>query len=62
MKSPKATHMGFLYDWQYNGTAPFKEILAWCDENISENYGYNGFETIFFNTREAYVFFLLRWV
>lgn len=57
----KASHPGYFYDWQYNGAAPFKEILAWCEQSIPDEYGYNGFETIFFNNQTAYTHFLLRW-
>ena len=57
----KATHMGFLYDWQYNGAAPFQEILEWCEEHIPNQYGYNGFKTIYFDNSGAYAYFLLRW-
>lgn len=61
MKQPQAAHPGFIYDWQYNGSAPLRDILAWCDRYIPDHYGYNGFETIFFNDRGAYAWFLLRW-
>jgi len=51
-----------MYEWQYNGAAPFKEILAWCKENIPDSYSYNGFETIFFSNQAVYSWFLLRWI
>lgn len=46
--------------WQYNGVAPAKDILSWCEQNIAGGYHYNQWETIFF-TPEAYTLFLLRW-
>jgi hypothetical protein len=51
------------YEWQYNGAAPIDEILDWCHENLPNDSGvYAGFETIWFRNREAYSYFLLRWI
>ena len=51
------------YEWQYNGAAPMQEILTWCHENLPDGWGvYTGFETLWFWNREAYAFFLLRWI
>ena len=52
----------WAYTWQYNGAAPWKEIKDWCKECIPNNWGDNGFETIYFNDYDSYVLFLLRWV
>lgn len=45
--------------WQYNGCAPWAEIVAWCDKNI-ETYAAHH-ETIWFYTPEDETMFLLRW-
>lgn len=50
------------WEWQYNGAGPWFEIIEWCEECIPGEWATNGFETIFFTNRDAYVLFLLRWV
>lgn len=45
--------------WQYNGVAPFNDLLDWCDQHI-ETWSFQ-FETIFFYTEEEYTMFLLKW-
>lgn len=47
--------------WQYNGCAPWIDILFWCNTNLGE-WSYNHkFETIFFYTEADETMFLLRW-
>jgi len=46
--------------WQYNGVAPWDEIMAWCDTNV-KGYSYIKFETIYFSREQDYNWFLLRW-
>ena len=46
--------------WQYNGVAPWNEIIAWCGEHIESAWSFQ-FETIFFYTEEDMTMFLLRW-
>jgi hypothetical protein len=49
------------YEWQYNGAAPMRDILEWCQANLGEHW-FNGYETIYFYDRESYTYFLLRWI
>ena len=55
------------YTWQYNGRAPWSEIIDWCCENLwhgghyEPNWHASVFETIYFTDEKEYVFFLLRW-
>jgi hypothetical protein len=47
--------------WQYNGVAPWEEIMAWCDQHIGwENY-FAPWETIYFRNDSDHTLFLLRW-
>jgi hypothetical protein len=47
--------------WQYNGAAPWSEILQWCNSTIPTNVWTNGFETLTFDSDAAYLLFMLRW-
>jgi len=47
--------------WQYNGIAGWQDIIAWCNAHLTNDYTTNGFETIYFNSELAQVYFLLRW-
>lgn len=50
------------YAWQYDGAAPMRDILLWCEHNIPlASYMYNGFETIYFDDPRYYSWFLLKW-
>jgi hypothetical protein len=58
------------YEWQYNRSAPFVDILMWCVEKFSGRDGtcgpsgswdYKWGRTIHFRREIDYAFFLLRW-
>lgn len=51
-----------FHSWQYNGVAPWEEIVDWCNKTIPDNVYSNGFETLTFDDEKAYVLFLLRWL
>ena len=46
--------------WQYNGAAPFEELLDWCEQHFGDDWIWN-FETIYFKHEKDLVFFKLRW-
>lgn len=46
--------------WQYNGCAPWDDIILWCQAHIINAWAFR-FETIFFYTEEDYTMFLLKW-
>ena len=48
------------YTWQYNGVAPWYEIVKWCDTNLKTCWN-NGYEIIHFGDKGEYAWFLLRW-
>lgn len=51
-----------LIQWQYNGNAPFVEIIDWCKSVLPNNtWGYRGWETIDFFDKSAYTLFIMRW-
>ena len=50
-----------LKTWQYNGMAPWKDIMHWCESNLKGQYDTNRYDTIYF-TSEAYTLFLLKWL
>ena len=50
----------YFPSWQYNGIAPFVEILQWCEKNFDNNWIWN-WETIYFKREEDKTMFLLRW-
>ena len=56
-----------VYQWQYNGRAPWSEIVHWCYKNLSRgghyepNWHTNRYETIWFTDPKEYTLFLLRW-
>lgn len=49
------------YEYQYDGRAPFKDVSAWCRENLGLKHRTNGHETIWISGKEAAALFLLRW-
>lgn len=55
--------MNRYYEWQYNGAAPLRDILAWCRTHLPphSSWHYNGYETIVFWDPRAYTLFLLKW-
>jgi hypothetical protein len=59
--------MSKVYQWQYNGKAPWSEIVHWCYKNLyhgghyEPNWHTNGYETIYFTDPKEYTLFLLRW-
>jgi hypothetical protein len=56
-----------MYKWQYNGVAPFDEIVKWCMEHLYHGGHYEPtweasvYETIYFYDEKEYAMFLLRW-
>jgi hypothetical protein len=50
-----------LYKWQYNGRAPWDDIVKWCFETFGTSYWWPHHETICFTSEEDYALFLLRW-
>ena len=46
--------------WQYNGVAPFEELLVWCEQHFGDDWIWN-FEIIYFKHQRDLAFFLLRW-
>jgi len=56
-----------VYQWQYNGRAPWADVVDWCQENLYHGGHYeprwytNGHETFYFEDPKEYTLFLLRW-
>lgn len=50
-----------LTSWQYNGVAPWFDIMTWCYENIPGGYYTNIGDTIFFVNEKDFTMFTLRW-
>ena len=50
-----------MYQWQYNGVSTWDEVTAWCRTHIPNQWCTNNYETLWFNTEQAYAWFLLRW-
>ena len=56
-----------INSWQYNGVAPWSEIVHWCFKNLyhgghyEPNWYTNGYETIYFKDEKEYLMFLLKW-
>ena len=46
--------------WQYNGAAPFDDVLDWCEETLGDNFVWS-YETIFFKHEKDRTAFMLRW-
>lgn len=46
--------------WQYNGAAPFSDVMLWCEEHFGNNWIWN-WETIYFKREKDLVFFKLKW-
>lgn len=52
---------GNFPSWQYNGAAPFEEVLMWCEEHFGNDWIWN-YETIYFKYDRDRTAFLLRWL
>lgn len=56
-----------MYTWQYNGMAPWHEIIIWCMEHLYNGGHYepswstNMSDTFYFKDSKEYTLFLLRW-
>jgi len=56
-----------IYQWQYNGRAPWSEIVHWCYKNLyhgghyEPNWHTNNYDTIYFEDPKEYTLLLLRW-
>lgn len=51
---------GQFPSWQYNGAAPFDDVLDWCEEAFGDNFVWN-YETIYFKHEQDKTVFLLKW-
>jgi len=49
-----------VYQWQYNGVAPFYEIIEWCEDHLGCEFHWD-WETIYFADQGQYAWFILRW-
>jgi len=50
-----------VHSWQFNGVAPFIDIVRWCNTNLDyDTWGWKN-ETIYFNSSAVQTMFLLRW-
>jgi hypothetical protein len=56
-----------VLSWQYNGVAPWDDIIGWCMDNLyhgghyEPNWYSNWHETIYFRDPKEYTLFLLKW-
>ena len=56
-----------VLSWQYNGRAPWDDIIDWCMDNLyhgghyEPNWFTNGNDTFYFTDPKEYTLFLLRW-
>jgi len=50
----------YFPSWQYNGVAPFDNVLQWCELHFGNNWIWD-WETIYFKREEDKTVFLLRW-
>ena len=50
-----------MFSWQYNGVAPWTDIVNWCWDTYPVGSVYHRFETIHFQNERDYTLFLLRW-
>ena len=52
----------YKHSWQYNGVAPFEEIVWWCRRTFGSYAGWMWqHETFHFVHEQDYLIFLLRW-
>lgn len=47
--------------WQYNGVAPFTDIVNWCQNTFGTENVLAKWETIYFYNERDYLVFLMRW-
>jgi len=47
--------------WQYNGVAPWTDIVYWCRVTFGAENFIAAWETITFDREQDYAMFLLRW-
>lgn len=56
-----------IHTWQYNGVAPWHEIVEWCIKhlyhggNYEPNWYTNQTDTFYFTDPKEYTMFVLRW-
>jgi hypothetical protein len=50
--------------WQYDGVAPWNDIIGWCDSHLSrvDGWGTNGHDTIIFVNERDYLLFIMKWM
>jgi hypothetical protein len=51
-------------EWQYNGVAPWKDIVDWCYATFGRmrDAGWScNWETFYFDNEQVYTLFLLKW-
>jgi len=51
----------FKYSWQFNGVAPYWDILEWCEKHLNRDDWSQEWETFYFKNEKSYAWFLLRW-
>jgi hypothetical protein len=51
-----------MYSWQYNGAAPFIDILQWCFDTFESANWSSNWDTISFDNEKDYAWFMLRWL
>jgi hypothetical protein len=47
--------------WQYNGVAPWTDIVEWCWAQFGAENVLASWDLIIFNHEKDYTLFLLRW-
>jgi hypothetical protein len=62
MTAPHSCRWASNCRWQYNGAAPFNEIVSWCFQHFGSKVTWSYLnETIYFKDEREYTLFLLRW-
>jgi hypothetical protein len=51
----------YNHSWQYNGVAPFHEVVLWCRNTFGYVDWFWRNETVYFANEQDYSTFLLRW-
>ena len=46
--------------WQYNGVAPFEDIILWCEQHFGNDWIWN-WETVYFKYERDRTAFMLKW-
>ena len=52
--------MAMRWEWQYNGVAPWEDIVRWCYANLQGEWS-AAWEIIHFKSEGDYAWFLLTW-